>query len=181
MPSHMPNRPSIASAPHLARSAAPRRRRPAALDRPPRQAGAALFTSLVLLLVMTVLGLSSMNTNILEERMAANSQEGHRAFRAAESLVETLFASTDPEVINLSNTANAPYVYQLTNTERGDYGIYVKDLSYQVYHRQQTAPTRGSGWDSTYAFYHFDTQANAETLGNAASTVHAGLYQVGKK
>jgi hypothetical protein len=39
---------------------------------------------------------------------------------------------------------------------------------------------RNSGWDSTYAFYHFDTNSVATTAGGASSTVHAGVYQVGR-
>ena len=49
------------------------------------QQGAALVVSLILLLVMTLLGVASLNTTTLQERMASNTQEHGRAFQAAES------------------------------------------------------------------------------------------------
>jgi len=48
------------------------------------QTGAALLISLILLLVLTFLGISSMQTTTLEERMAANQKDYYLAFEAAE-------------------------------------------------------------------------------------------------
>ncbi len=50
-----------------------------------RQDGAVLIFSIILLLVMTLLGLSSLNTSTLQERVAANSQDYSRTFQASES------------------------------------------------------------------------------------------------
>ena len=49
-----------------------------------RQSGVALFISLVLLLVLTILGVSAVQTTSLEERMARNSHDSLLAFQAAE-------------------------------------------------------------------------------------------------
>jgi len=49
-----------------------------------RQSGAALIVSLILLLVMTLLGVSAMQTNVLEEKMAGNHWRTQLAFQAAE-------------------------------------------------------------------------------------------------
>jgi type IV pilus assembly protein PilX len=49
------------------------------------QQGAALILSLILLLVLTLLGLSSMRTALLEERMAGNMRDLSLAFEAAEA------------------------------------------------------------------------------------------------
>jgi len=51
----------------------------------PRQQGAALVVSLVLLLVVTVLGVASMRTTTLQERMAGNLRDSNLAFQAAEA------------------------------------------------------------------------------------------------
>ena len=51
------------------------------------QQGAVLILSLIILLVMTLFGLASMNTSIMQEKMAANSQNTNRTFQAAESAV----------------------------------------------------------------------------------------------
>ena len=52
---------------------------------PARQAGAALVVSLLILLVLTVIGVSGLQTSVLEERMASNTHERNIAFQAAES------------------------------------------------------------------------------------------------
>lgn len=49
------------------------------------QSGSVLMVSLVILLVMTLLGVGSMNTSLLQERMAGNTQMMQTAFQAAES------------------------------------------------------------------------------------------------
>jgi type IV pilus assembly protein PilX len=50
-----------------------------------RQDGAALITSLMLLLVLTLLGLAGMQSSLLEERMAGNMGNRNMAFQAAEA------------------------------------------------------------------------------------------------
>jgi len=54
------------------------------------QKGAVLIISLMLLLVMTLLALSSMNTSTMQEKMAANAQNNNRTFQAAESAIGAL-------------------------------------------------------------------------------------------
>jgi Tfp pilus assembly protein PilX len=139
-----------------------------------KQSGAALITALVLLLIMTMLGLSSMTTNTMEERMAANSQEINRAFQAAESGLD--LAYTDVDAFNLNNTEANPNTY--TNNNFASYGA---ELTYSVAFRQQTPPQRGSGWDSNYSLYHFDMESTASTPSGASAVIHAGSYQVGRK
>ncbi len=50
-----------------------------------RQHGAVLVVGLLLLMVMTVLGISSLKTVTLEERMSANTHDRSLAFQAAEA------------------------------------------------------------------------------------------------
>ncbi|MEM6710379.1 MAG: PilX N-terminal domain-containing pilus assembly protein [Pseudomonadota bacterium] len=52
---------------------------------PQRQQGIALFISLVLLLVLTIIGVSSVQSTSLEVRMARNDYDSLLAFQAAES------------------------------------------------------------------------------------------------
>ncbi len=54
--------------------------------------GAALATALILLLVLTIVGVSVMNTVLLEERMAGNLRDQFRAFATAET---TLISAED--------------------------------------------------------------------------------------
>ena len=48
------------------------------------QKGAALIVSLIILALMTLLGLSSISTSSLEEKMTANLRDHELAFQAAE-------------------------------------------------------------------------------------------------
>lgn len=50
-----------------------------------RQSGAALITSLVFLTVLTILGMSTLGTALLESRMAGNARDKLIAFQAAEA------------------------------------------------------------------------------------------------
>lgn len=50
-----------------------------------RQSGAALAVSLIMLLIMTLIGVTAMQTTIFEERMAGNAKDANTAFQAAEA------------------------------------------------------------------------------------------------
>jgi type IV pilus assembly protein PilX len=70
---------------------------------PRRQQGVALFISLVLLLVLTIIGVSSVQTTSLEVRMSRNEHDTLLAFQAAES------ALRDAEAQLLGITSTAPF------------------------------------------------------------------------
>jgi len=53
-----------------------------------RQGGVALFISLVMLAILTVLGLSAIQSTSLQERMARNARDTNLAFQAAESAID---------------------------------------------------------------------------------------------
>lgn len=65
-----------------------------------RERGVALFISLVLLLVLTIVGVSAVQTTTLETRMARNEHDTLLAFQAAES------ALRDAEAFLLANVAS---------------------------------------------------------------------------
>lgn len=56
-------------------------------SRPSRQRGAVLVIGLLILLVMTLLGVTAMSTSTMQERMSANGMNVSIAFQAAESAV----------------------------------------------------------------------------------------------
>lgn len=66
----------------------------------PRQVGAALVIALVLLLILTILAFTGLNTSITESTMANNEQFRHGASQAAEGGIEAAIA----------NLANVPTV-----------------------------------------------------------------------
>ena len=54
------------------------------LNRPNRQRGAVLIFALLVLLVMTVLGVSGVGNSVLQERMAGNYQQSHASLQSTE-------------------------------------------------------------------------------------------------
>jgi len=53
-----------------------------------KQQGAALIVSLIMLLIMTLLGISSMNSTTMEEKMSGNTRDRMLAFQAAEAALK---------------------------------------------------------------------------------------------
>lgn len=75
--------------------------------RPAAQHGAALIVSLLILLVMTLIGVTAMQTTVMEERMAGNlrnsnlaQQAAEAALREAENLIGPLTAATQPTPVS---------------------------------------------------------------------------------
>lgn len=79
-----------------------------------QQQGVALIISLVILLVLTIIGVQSMSTSVLEERMAGNYRDKKMAFEAAESALKAaeafLSLQTSPPVAN-STATNGVYTF----------------------------------------------------------------------
>jgi len=55
-----------------------------------RNCGAALFISLMFLIILTLIGLSAANVGVMQERMAGNVRESNLAFQAAEATLREI-------------------------------------------------------------------------------------------
>jgi len=73
------------------------------------QRGAIMITALMILLLMTVFGISTMDTNILEEKMAGNMRDRNTAFQSAESALRAAEAW-------LAAQANLPDIRDVTDS-----------------------------------------------------------------
>ncbi len=73
-----------------------------------KQQGVALFMALVMLLILTLLGLSSIQSTSMQERMSRNARDSNLAFQGAESAIR------EAEIM-LSNE-NSLVPYQAANT-----------------------------------------------------------------
>lgn len=69
---------------------------------PYTQGGAALIVSLLMLMVMTLIGVTAMQTNLLEEKMAGNFRDTNLAFQAAEAGLRDAEADIVSRVSGLS-------------------------------------------------------------------------------
>lgn len=143
---------------------------------PKRQRGAALIVGLVLLMVLTVLGISGMNSATLELTMAGNAQFGQDAFQAAETGIDLVLArrtfSTVPgspgNIIAPTPLGDGTYTTQavtnfMTTTD-------VPDIAF--------SGGVGTGGGTVQAF-HFDVQSIGIGPRNARSTHNQSFYVVG--
>ena len=91
---------------------------------PHRQRGIALFISLVLLLVLTIAGVSAVQTTTMEERMARNSHDSLIAFQAAETMpkIHTIVIDTLTYLLDMYESL---YVLNSTNGMKawGDFAV----------------------------------------------------------
>ncbi len=146
-----------------------------------QQTGAVLLTALVLLVIMTMLGITSMSTATLEEKMAANSQDINRSFQTAETGLEMVF--NDDNAFNTGNTTvtdgTAADIY---TPAAAIVGNYLASVTYNSILLQAIPAPRGSGWNpATTSFYYFNQSATSNTQSGSTSTINGGAYQIGKK
>ncbi|MDH4049288.1 MAG: PilX N-terminal domain-containing pilus assembly protein [Gammaproteobacteria bacterium] len=142
-----------------------------------RQDGAALIVGLMLLVVITILAVSGMNTATTELAMARNAQNYENAFQAAETGLER--ALSQGRFNTLANTDLGQYVVDAYGHEEVHAVIAFEDST--------LVPDRAFslGVGSGIAAYHFNATATAEsnrsvggTTDRDASAVHTQAFYV---
>lgn len=114
-----------------------------------RQQGAALIVGLVLLLVLTVLGVTGINISTLELRMTENEQANELAFQAAETGIDIALSGpvstaapvtyTDVEVYDASPDVQYSAQLACVGTTRVPDGAYSDNESAQALHFDATS------------------------------------------
>lgn len=139
--------------------------------RPRREHGAVLIVALILLVILTMLGVSSMNTSSLEERMATNTQESNRAFHAAETGLSSGFENGD------AYDLTGPYTpAQAQVADTATYFQFSSDFL------DWSPPPSGSLYSATsFQAAHFDFRSEGETSAGVSSVLHGGAYQIAPK
>ena len=140
-----------------------------------KQKGAALVVGLVLLVVITVLAISGMNTATTELAMARNDQNYENAFQAAETGLETALSQG-----RFNTFANTTLVQNI-NVHDDVSSVIVFEDSTMVPDR---AFSLGAG--SGIAAYHFNATATARSMRDTgggttdrdASAVHSQAFYV---
>lgn len=137
-----------------------------------RQSGAVLVIALVLLTVLTFLMVTALNTSSVQEKMAANVQESHRAFQTAETGLSSTFAN--PGLFTLTTGGTTDVI--------DDFGDYGASVSTNTQFRQWSMPPRNSGYSATsFQAAHFDMTATASAGGGSEMILHGGAYQIAPK
>ncbi len=126
-----------------------------------RQNGAALVVGLVLLVVITVLAISGMNTATTELAMARNDQNYENAFQAAETGLENALAQ---------GTFNTLANTNLVTDIHGDGHDIVTSIT--IFEDSTLVPDRAFslGVGSGVSAYHFNVIATAESKRDAGGT-----------
>jgi Tfp pilus assembly protein PilX len=140
-----------------------------------RQRGVALAIALVVLLILTIIGVSALVSTALEGMMAGNIQEQNRALQAAETGIDVAFTTGDAYKITQTKTgsasssfkANAKASYAYTNT----FTTYTKPPRSQA---QQYSATH-------FSAAHFQTVSVGTANIGANVTLTQGLYQITPK
>jgi hypothetical protein len=113
---------------------------------PGKQKGAALIVGLVLMLVLTVLGISGMNMASLELQMANNTQAAQLAFQAAETGIDIALSgpvsTAAPQTYAPSYLGDGSYEYEgsiaCAATTRVPEGAYSEDIAARAIHFDAT-------------------------------------------
>lgn len=127
------------------------------------QKGAVLIMALVILVVMTILGVTVMNTSSLEEKMAGNTQEHTRAFQVAESGLERV--RQDMTKVNTMTTFDDPL-------PEGPFYYGSSKVTVDTTRKPDTVPARTADLDGMHSAT--DTVMNKFTqLGKATTTTTA--------
>ena len=118
-----------------------------------RQTGAALVVSLLLLVVITVLAISGMNTATTELAMARNDQAYEDAFQAAETGLATALSQGRFETTTLSSVPVNISEYQKVATEiQFEDSTLVPDMAFSL------------GVGSGISAYHFIATSEATVM-----------------
>ena len=150
------------------------------------QRGAVLITGLILLMVLTVLGISGMNTATLELVMAGNTQYHQQAFQAAESGIDMSIAQRNYNTLTPAIVPVTPLGDTITTGGMGGMGGTTTAASYteavSTFMENTPVPndafSMGVSTGSVQA-YHFDVVAVGRGPGNAVSTHNQSFYIVG--
>ena len=136
-----------------------------------KQSGATLIVGLILLLVLTVLGVSGMSTARMEVRMAGNTQYRQDAFQLAESGIDLAIAGG-----GYTTTAGGSTIDWLgTDYDRKVVTTFetATPLSSVAFSMGNTA-----GGGSVMA-YHFEADSQGKAPRNANAAQRQGFYVLG--
>jgi type IV pilus assembly protein PilX len=133
------------------------------------QTGATLIVGLVLLLVLTVVGVSGMNTATMEITMAANTQFQQDSFQLAEDGIDMVIGNRAYST-NLADPRNTVNWLGNPDYDRRAVSRYLDG---------RNTPAPGSSAGELEAF-HFDIQSIGRGPRNAQSEHNQSFYVVGR-
>jgi type IV pilus assembly protein PilX len=151
----------------------------------PRERGAALVVGMILLLVLTVLGISGMITAALELQMAGNTQFQERAFQAAEQGIEAVMVdpnlSTNWTMANMIDSSSSTYAAQHKQANVGSPATdqYNTATYYDTSAGGTAVPGGGYSLGTGLEAYHFATESVGQSARGSRDTHTQSFYLLG--
>ncbi|MFO1469004.1 MAG: pilus assembly PilX N-terminal domain-containing protein [Steroidobacteraceae bacterium] len=136
----------------------------------PHQRGAALVIGLILLLVLTVLAISGVNSASLEFFMAGNEQYRQNAFQAAETGIERAMVNGQFVV------AGAATAIETINGNNSPTDAYTAVISKPLGNQPQPA-LWGNSWNS-FSSYHFDVTSTGTAVRSSRAVNVQGVASI---
>ena len=141
-----------------------------------RQQGAALVVGLILLMVLTLLAISGMNTATLELQMAGNAQYSQNAFQASETGIEQALREAKVKGVNTANVDPEKTVAMPGST--------IDKYKILTVHTPENGVTKvpsggySMGVGKGFSAYHFDVTSTGTSSRSATETHVQGFYVV---
>ena len=138
-----------------------------------RQSGAALIVALVILVVLTLLGVTAMNTSSLQENIASNTQQQVHAFQAAETGLKRAFADSQAYDISGTYTGGEVPTAFAGSADKASYAPTFLGFS---------PPPPGSLYSATsFQAAHFNFRSTGTSATNISIVLNGGAYQIAPK
>lgn len=138
------------------------------------QGGAALVVGLILLMVLTLLAISGMNTATVELQMAGNMQAAQNAFQAAEIGIEQTVATSVLSTV-------APTTVPQTTVPGSTTDRYETVTRFDTASGTTPVPAGGfsMGVGAGFSAYHFDVTSTGTSARDARAVNTQSFYIVG--
>lgn len=147
---------------------------------PRRQQGIVLVVGLIFLLVMTIIGVTSLSTTRLQEQMAGNMQQKTLAFQTSEAAVARFFTSANGPSSTLSTNDSCATDDTVTNDDINE-GVENEACSEYLAITDPGRMTNIAFDTGQTSFVHFMIRSRSETAGNAKVTLNQGMFRLGPK
>jgi hypothetical protein len=119
------------------------------------QKGVALIVALIMLLVLTLIGMSSISSTFFESKISGNERVGTNAFYAANAGIQVgLNQLPDTKLIPVRTIGTDSSCWSGSLTDKGS----PKELKY-------LGPTLKRGFDSAWGFNRYQVNATGESFG----------------
>lgn len=141
------------------------------------QRGAVLVISLLFLMVLTLIGISSAKTSVIQEKIAGHSGLHQSAFQAADSCANRVLKDYKIYTLNttISNLFDGDAQYLVSNTISNRSAYTVQQL-----YTGRTNPPRGTGYSvKNFQVFHNEQRCKGITESSPVNlTIRQGVFQV---